>query len=210
MEEEVRARVFEPFFTTKPRGQGTGLGMAVTHGIVAEHRGRIEVESAPGRGTRVTVALPACSAMTVAPVESDRDLGAPTGNGEAVVVVEDDVHVRSIVSSTLRGQGYEVLQAEDGVEALKTLEALEARAEETCVVVLDLDLPRMSGTSCLQRIRARWSGVPVIVVTGDPNFDPKGQLEDGELLLRKPFRMTELIEAVREKLAQATSVEEGG
>lgn len=200
MDEEVQTRIFEPFFTTKPRGQGTGLGMAVTHGIVAEHRGRIEVESALGRGTRVTVAFPACSAMTVASVESGRGAGGPAGHGEVIVVVEDDVHVRSIVSSTLKAQGYEVVQAGDGVEALAAL-AGEARA-----VVLDLDLPRMSGMSCLQRIRKRWSGVPVVVVTGDPNFDPQGQLEAGEFLLRKPFRMTELTEAVGKTLTRAIPV----
>ena len=200
MDEEVRARIFEPFYTTKPRGQGTGLGMAVTHGIVAEHRGRIEVDSAPGRGTRVTVTLPACSARSGVVVESGPRSGAPSGNGEVIVVVEDDMHVRSLVSSTLRNQGYEVVQAGDGVEALTVL---AARTAEARAVVLDLDLPRMSGMACLRRMRARWPGVPVIVVTGDPGFDPAGQLEPGELLLRKPFRMTELTEAVGQKLVLA-------
>jgi len=202
MPPEVRSRIFEPFFTTKPRGQGTGLGMSVIHGIVTDHGGRIEVESEPQRGTRVTISLP-CSV----PSDADRrEQAEPGGAGRGadhdavIIVVEDDEHVRSIMCSTLRSEGYEAVPAGDGLEAAA---ALQTHAAVVRLVLLDLDLPRRSGVSVLREIRETKMDIPVIVVTGGVGFDPAEHLDGSERLLLKPFRMSELVSLVAQTLADS-------
>ena len=196
MDLETKARVFEPFFTTKPREQGTGLGMAVIHGIVADHGGEIEVDSAVERGTTVRVRLP-MGHEAPAPDEPRRADQPQAGRGEVVVVVEDDVHVRSIMSSTLQAAGYRVVQAGDGMAALQVLDEGDV---QVALMVLDLDLPRMGGLACLAQVRRRLAELPVIIITGDVAFDPAAHLDERERLLRKPFRMSELTAAVAERL----------
>jgi nitrogen-specific signal transduction histidine kinase len=110
MDSEVRARLFEPFFTTKEVNRGTGLGLAVCHGIVARHRGAIEVDSAPNAGTRITVWLPAWQGDTK-PAESAS--ARPVGS-ETILLVEDETAVRQVASRVLTLLGYRVIEAVDG------------------------------------------------------------------------------------------------
>ncbi|MBN2562720.1 MAG: PAS domain S-box protein [Phycisphaerae bacterium] len=221
MTDEVSSRVFEPFFTTKPRGQGTGLGMSVIHGIVTDQDGHIEVSSRSGRGTRVTAAFPCCVPAAEQPKPSEPRFR--NGNGEVVVVVEDDEHVRSIITSTLRSRGYEVLPAADGVEALATLDAHRGVVR---LIVLDLDLPQKDGASFLGEAQQRHGKIPFIVVTGSAGvYDPAGEMpvprigkERGAVddpastadslpscgcLLRKPFQMLDLMALVSQLLEPA-------
>jgi len=204
MSEETRSRVFEPFFTTKPRGQGTGLGLSVIHGIVADHKGRIGVDSRPEHGTRITVRLPCCAP----PEKSDAKPPPPRsrkGNGELILVVEDSEHVRSIMTSTLRSQDYQVLPAIDGAQALK---ALDTHKNEVRLVVLDLDLPKTYELTLLQDMRQKPVVPPVVVITGRADFNPEEHLTDNETFLRKPFQMSDLTELVARSLA-GTAAEDG-
>jgi PAS domain S-box-containing protein len=203
MSEEVLARIYEPFFTTKPRGQGTGLGLSMILGIVNDHKGRIEIVSEPGRGTTATVGIPCCpkperAAATHAPT-------ARKGKGERILVVEDHEHVRSIITSALRANGYEVLGAGDAGEAV---ERMEERPDAARLIVLDLDLPRAERLAELRERHVLERGTPVILMTGAPELDERwAELANGNLL-RKPFPMHELVEMVGHCLTGSAAVTE--
>ncbi len=199
MSEEVRSRIFEPFFTTKPRGEGTGLGMSIVHGIVTEHGGRITVDSELGRGTRIAIALPTCErpAATAAPARRAR---ARAGQGELILVAEDDEHIRSIVTSALRSEGYEVVQAADGIAAMQALEDYDT---EVRLLLLDLDLPRLDGLSCLRKARERRTDIPAMLVTGSTDLPGPQDTPENVQILRKPFRMSDLTAAVARVLKKA-------
>jgi CheY-like chemotaxis protein len=200
MSPEVQARIFEPFFSTKPRGQGTGLGLAIVHGIVQDHGGWITVDSKPSAGTTFSVYFP--SAVHSDPVEAheaEAELTVPPGIG--VLVVEDDALVRATLAKTLCDAGYSVLQAANGVEALKVF---RNNAATIRVVVADVELPGMSGPECLDRIRAEKPGVQGLIVTGrtDPSAPAEGRrgvdesAASGYPVLLKPFQMKDFRLAV--------------
>ena len=199
MSPEVRQRVFEPFFTTKGRGQGTGLGMSVIHGIVTDHGGEIQVDSTPGAGTRVAIHLPRCDPDQAPAAASPTEARKP-GRGELILVVDDDEHVRSIVTSVLRSQGYEVVQAGDGEEAMAVLDGCQRALH---LVLLDLDLPRRSGLSCLEEIRRTKGRIPVILMTGQVDVDPGNRFTGSELVLNKPFQMSDLLGLIGRMLARS-------
>ena len=198
MPEEVRARVFEPFFTTKLRGQGTGLGMAIAHTVVTEHGGNIRVESAVGAGTRVIITLPCCAPPSEVPAQAWQKAG-PASQGELILVVEDDDHVRAIMTSSLRSCGYAVLQACDGAQAA---EAIAAHRDDVRLIALDIDLPRRSGLSCLEEMRKNGSNTPVIVTTGSVDFPLDDRPWGRTHVLRKPFQMGELTALIGRVLAE--------
>ena len=195
MPPEVQARVFEPFYTTKTRGQGTGLGLSIVHGVVKDHGGRIEVESEVGKGTTFTVVLPCIQAVPVHDTPTPSTI-VPQGTGELVLLAEDDRHVRGIIASTLESLGYEVAQAGDGPTVL---EVFAQHRDRVRLLVLDADLPERSGPDCLCELREGGATTPAIVITGNVTLDPD-ELGRGTMLLRKPFGMPELAEAVSEAL----------
>ncbi len=206
MTEETRSRVFEPFYTTKPRGKGTGLGMAIIHGIVTDHRGVIDVESDLGHGTRLEVSLPCCEAAQAEPAGREDRQRAP-GRGERILVVEDDAHVRAIVTSSLRSRGYEVIQAVDGIEAMEMMDTQGDRIE---LIVLDLDLPRKSGETCLEEIRTRGVKTPVIITSGSVQWNVDAEAMPNVHTLRKPFQMVDLAGLVGRLIAEPQTQMEGG
>ncbi|MHC4715656.1 MAG: PAS domain S-box protein [Planctomycetota bacterium] len=192
MSPEVRSRIFEPFFTTKPRGEGTGLGLSIVHGIVADHGGRIDVESASGEGSTFTVTLP------IAPAEegarpSGVPADAPLGRGEQLLLAEDNPLVADAIAAMLRSLRYEVTRVPDG-EAL--LDHFTEHAEQIRLLVVDIDLPKRSGLDVLREIRAGGSTVPVIIVTGTAGREVGAELDDNTVLLPKPFELRELADAV--------------
>ncbi len=187
MPPEVQAHMFEPFYTTKTRGEGTGLGLSIVHGIVQDHGGCIEVQSEIGKGTTFTVVLPRIEACA-APAPVKPGTITSQGNGELILLAEDDQHVRGIIASTLESLGYEVIFAEDG---LMVLDAFAQRDDEIQLFILDADLPERSGAECLRDLRGRGVETPAIVITGNVEFDA-GELDDLTVLLRKPFGMPEL------------------
>jgi nitrogen-specific signal transduction histidine kinase/ActR/RegA family two-component response regulator len=184
-------RVFEPFFTTKPRGQGTGLGLPVVHGIIREHRGHIRILSEPGTGTEFCVLLPA----HVAP-EPKAPQPTPVTpacvDGALVLLAEDNTPLRRVMTSVLQNQGFRVIQAVDG-EAV--LAAFGQHGSDLRALILDLDLPRLSGWSCLRRIRCAGCRTPAILITATPDTQWNARQDPDTQLLRKPFRMEELAAA---------------
>ena len=197
MAPEVRARVFEPFFTTKQEHGGTGLGLAVVYGIVANHHGVIDLESTPGKGTVFHVYIPlkvrgdSPAVILGDPVQSQ----LPRGN-ECVLLVDDELPIQEMLGAALSDAGYRVIPAQDGTEAIQHILTVDARVD---VVVLDLNMPRMSGIDVLKVMRARSPEVPVLVITG--NLNPLVQEELRALghanILEKPFDLTTFGSALR-------------
>jgi two-component system NtrC family sensor kinase len=199
MEPSVLARVFEPFFTTKPTGKGTGLGMAMVYGLVKQHRGLIEVESDAGAGTTVHVWLPATRPR---PVEPAAGVAAtPRGQGETILLAEDEAPIRRAATRILEGLGYTVLAARDGVEAL---ELFAAHEREVALVISDVTMPRLNGPDLLEALRARGARVPVLFATG--YAVRRSSQAEGELrFLEKPWTVEELASRVQEALEHGKS-----
>jgi CheY-like chemotaxis protein len=192
MSPEVQARMFEPFFTTKEVGQGTGLGLATTHGIVTQHGGWISVDSAVGEGTSIRVHLPA---LDGAPASSSAGVTADVVRGNAVVlVVEDEPLVRQTVSSSLRRLGHRVLEAANGQEALRTW---DAEGGEIDLVLTDMVMPGgISGTQLVERMRESRPSLLAIVMSGYSLQLSSDALPAGISFLSKPFSLAALSGAI--------------
>ncbi len=197
MSPEVCGRVFEPFFTTKVRNQGTGLGLSVVHGIVSHHGGHVEVESKLGEGSRFAVTLPLCEPPPAAAAPLSGAAPAEPARGELILLAEDNEYVRTVMVASLEDAGYEVASAADGDETLEAFAALGSRLR---LAVLDVDLPKRSGLACLEEIRAARRDLPVLIITGSTERAVPGTDPSTQRWLLKPFRMIQLIEAVRDML----------
>ena len=201
MTPQIRERIFEPFFTTKDSGKGTGLGLAVTYGIVRQAGGTIAVESEPGRGSTFRISLPRApaDALPAAPKPSPAPARA---EGRTVLLVEDTTPLRAAMARTLGGIGLRVLDAGSAEDALRAL------SEDGCPVdllVTDLILPGMAGTELAQALRRLQPACPVLLVTSAPgDARVEAFAQRGGRVLVKPFRQAELIEEAR-RLAWATS-----
>jgi two-component system, cell cycle sensor histidine kinase and response regulator CckA len=162
--------IFEPFFTTKGPGQGSGLGLAQVYGIVKQHKGYIDVQSAAGRGTTFTIYLPVLAATRLA----ETAVALPTvlqGQGETILIVEDNELLREALASILVLLNYEVLTAADGREALAILEqdgAGELPGPAIALVLSDLVMPNMGGEALLQAMRQRGLTTPFLILGGHP------------------------------------------
>ena len=191
MPREVIERAFEPFFTTKPMGQGTGLGLAMTYGIVQGARGHVLIYSEEGEGTAVKVYLPAAGAQNEQPPQAESPEGAPQGKGETVLLVEDEDAVRESTRRILSDGGYNVLTASDGLQAL-------AICEETTaidLVLTDVVMPGMSGKQLAEALGGR---MRVLYMSGytDQQILP----DERGLLVEKPFGSALLLRKVRQVL----------
>jgi PAS domain S-box-containing protein len=185
MEQGTLERIFEPFFTTKPIGQGTGLGLAVVHGIIHQSDGYIVAESAPGEGTTFRIYLPAVS-ETGAPGNRPSAPVVVRGAGETILVVEDEALVRDFVVRLLERLGYTCLDAADGQEAL---EALAARREPVDLVITDIVMPRMNGRQLAEELGRRWPRLPILFMSGytDDEMIRRDLLAPGAPFIQKPF-----------------------
>src|SRR6185295_8044409 len=147
--EQNLTKIFDPFFTTKEQGQGTGLGLSTVAGIVRSHGGFVNVYSEFGRGARFKVYLPAIAAAHSEPAKpSHRDL--PVGNGELVLVIDDESAIREVARETLSAFGYRVMIASDGAEAMAVF---AAHRSEVKVVLTDMMMPYMDGPATIRALR---------------------------------------------------------
>lgn len=195
--EEIQDEIFEPFFTTKAAGEGTGLGLSTTYGIVRQFHGGIIVRSKLDQGTTFEVVFPA-SPEEAPGRDQDTDGDAlPTGS-ERLLVVDDHPGVLGILSRMLARLGYSVLQASDGEAALRVIETNPA----IDLVVSDVVMPGMQGTKLAAEIENRWPGIEVILMTGyAPDSLPALQaLKHRPKVLSKPISPRDLAEAIREVL----------
>ncbi len=191
--------IFEPFFTTKEVGKGTGLGLATVYGIVKQHHGWIEVDSAPGKGTTVNVFLP-CTVAAVQPAKEARPEPSIRGGTETILVVEDETPVRELVCNLLAAHGYKVLQAESGVRAMEVWKASKDRVD---LLLTDLVMPdRMNGRELAEKIWAERPNLKVIFTSGY-SADVVGAdfvLQRGLNYLQKPYHPQKLALSVRDCL----------
>ena len=186
MSEEVKKRVFEPFYTTKQRGKGTGLGLAMVHGIIEQHGGQISIDSAPGTGTTIQVSLPMCE--TPEQIETSSTNLQRRVDDRHALLTEDNEHVRAMVRHQLERRGYRVSEAFDGPSALK---AYGAMRNEPTVLIMDIELPGTDGRECLKLLRAEGATAPVIFMSGLPAEEIAA-----EHILTKPFVDSELESAL--------------
>jgi signal transduction histidine kinase/CheY-like chemotaxis protein len=192
MAPDVQEHAFEPFFTTKAAGAGTGLGLATVYGIVKGAGGAVTIESEPGRGTQMTVELPAvASPAQVAPA------GHGTNGGRRVLVVDDEEAVRRIASRILARHGYDVVAPGTPEEALTLI--TDTGGSEFDLLVTDIVMPQMSGTDLATRAQARRPALKVLFMSG--YSDRAGELADTAIFLSKPFDEQALLRKVREALA---------
>ncbi len=197
----IRDHLFEPFVTTKEVGRGTGLGLAVVHGVVTQAHGAIRVDSEPGRGSIFRILLPRATEPVPAAPRAEAPPQVVTGGGETVLVAEDDRAVRSLVERMLRSGGYRVLTAASGEEALRLL---AAEPGPIGLLVTDVGMPGMSGNLLAERVRAARPGTPVLLISGhlaEPEPDAAAR---GESFLAKPFDAKTLLVAVRVAIAGAS------
>ena len=198
MDEATRQSVFEPFFTTKEVGRGTGLGLAVAHGIVTQHLGQIDVASELGKGSTFTVYLPrARGASQSGPIATV--VPPPAVNRETLLVVEDEPAVRRAVHRNLERLGYRVHAAQDGEHALRIAETLPG----IDLLLTDVVMPGIDGPELAFRLRDKWIDLPVLFVTGysADRLARSGAVGPHDRVLEKPYQLEELARTIRTMIA---------
>jgi len=196
----VKPHIFEPFYTTKERGKGTGLGLSVVYGVVHNHRGFVQVDSEPGRGTTFSVYLPLAGAAELTSADG-HSVGSDRDPARTVMLVEDEEMLRELGVMMLEADGYRALAAKDGVEAV---EMFEVHADEIGLVVCDLGLPRLGGRDVFLRMKEIKPSVRVIVASGylEPTLRTE-ILRAGVIdTLQKPYDFRELLERIRSIIGQ--------
>ncbi|MBI5690466.1 MAG: PAS domain S-box protein [Verrucomicrobia bacterium] len=198
MTPEVRARIFEPFFTTKPVNQGTGLGLAVVYGIMVAHHGLIDVESTPGAGSTFSVYLPLAETVVAAPKAQAGGDWFPGGT-EALLVVDDEEALRTLLAKALGWKGYRVQTAASGLEAI---ELVSDTTQHLDAVLLDLNMPGATGVDVLKIIRIARPQLRVLILSG--HLTPAARIEFEQLgqreFVQKPYKLEDVGRRLRDLL----------
>jgi CheY-like chemotaxis protein len=195
--EEIRDRIFDPFFTTKELGRGTGLGLSTSLGIVKSHMGFVEMDSETGKGTTFRIFIPAKTAVADTEVKpavvDDRH-----GNGELIMVVDDESSILETTSHTLEAFGYRVITARDGAEAIALI---TTRDEGPAVVLTDMMMPVMDGPSMIRALRKIRPAQKIIAASGrSSQFNAHSANLGVRYFLQKPYTSKELLGTLGELL----------
>jgi PAS domain S-box-containing protein len=200
MSEEVLARAIEPFFTTKEYGKGSGLGLSQVYGVARQSGGTLDIESSLGAGTTVRLYLPRAAADHGTRDGDIPPQAEPQISGR-ILVVDDDVDVREIAVQMLRQSGYAVTEVESGQLALEAL----ARGEIYDLLVVDVAMPGLSGIETVRRVQERWPLQRTLLMTGYANAGVFEQGSGSDRVLKKPFKLVDLADAVDKALRAAQS-----
>jgi two-component system cell cycle sensor histidine kinase/response regulator CckA len=194
MAPEILARSMEPFFTTKPLGQGTGLGLSMTYGVIKSHRGTLEISSLPGKGTVVKLRLP----LWIPPPVQEKTIMRATSSlcPMNILLVDDDEDVLLLVARMFRKAGdFQVKPVKGGEEALESLRS----GPLPDLIILDQNMPRMNGVETMEKIRVLHPGIPILISSGQPNIEECACFQQPKVaVISKPFDMEE----INAKLAQ--------
>lgn len=195
MDKETRSHIFEPFFTTKPKGQGTGLGLSVVHGIVQSHEASIEVLSAPGQGTEFRLFFPASDIPLLDVAPNIQDAAAHRGNGKHVLYVDDEEAIIFLMKRLLERQGYRVSGYTDPHDALS---AARADSSQFDLAVTDYNMPGMSGLEVASALRQIRADLPIVLASGYITEELRARAPAAGIdeLIYKPNTVDELCEAV--------------
>jgi PAS domain S-box-containing protein len=203
IDEETQRRIFEPFFTTKDKGKGTGLGLATVYGIVKQTGGYIYLDSAPGEGTKFTLLFPRVEGSLKARPAKKKEKTRARGGKERILVVEDEAPIRALICRVLKGKGYDVFDADSGVEAMSL-----ARFGGTSIdlLVTDVVMPGMNGLEISERLSQLFPALKVIYISG--YAEPASSIIKGNRLpksrfIQKPFKPEKLVRKVRSVLDEA-------
>ncbi|WP_239987585.1 response regulator [Sphingosinithalassobacter portus] len=193
MDAETREHAIEPFFSTKEIGEGTGMGLAMVYGVVTQSGGGLDIDSAPGAGTRITLYLRAAKPSLVrASTRQREDEPVFDLSGRTIVLVDDDKEVRTALAETLTAAGARVEQAPDGSSG-----ATLVAERQPDLLIVDFAMPRMNGAEVAERVREMGADMPILVITG---FSDSQRLDaiDGKgfSILRKPFETRELLQRI--------------
>ncbi|MGV3532916.1 MAG: response regulator [Chthoniobacteraceae bacterium] len=195
----VVGMIFDPFFTTKAPGQGTGLGLSTVLGIVKSHGGVVNVQSKNGSGTTFEIYLPASREHAAPKIVTPRSVAPHAGNGERILVVDDEIGIRTITGAMLKKSGYRVLQAGEGTEAL----ALFAQhSADIAVVLTDLMMPNVDGLTLIRALRKMSPGIRVIAASGQGQDARLSELRslNPNAFLAKPFSREKLLGTLQQVL----------
>jgi PAS domain S-box-containing protein len=207
IDEQAMVHIFEPFYTTKERGKGTGLGLSTVYAIINQSKGSIQVRSTPGQGTTFTIYLPCLD-------ETDQAVSQRASNGmvrrseqgtETVLLVEDEKGVRELAKRALRHQGYHILEAEHGDEALQICQAYQGPIH---LLLTDVIMPnRMSGRELAEQVKALLPDTKILYMSGytDDVIVQHGVLDASVNFLQKPFNPSDLLRKVREVLDETNN-----
>jgi two-component system, cell cycle sensor histidine kinase and response regulator CckA len=198
MDVPTQARIFDPFFTTKAAGKGTGLGLSTVYGIVEQSGGHITVQSAPGQGATFTIFLPRHLGTVNAGLGPSDRRSLPNGT-ETLLLVEDEAAVRASARRLLERQGYTVIEARHGADALRIVESGDQPID---LVLTDLVMPEMGGRELVDRLRARQPALKVLYMSGysERAVTVDGIMPPGTGFIEKPFTIEQLTRRTREIL----------
>jgi two-component system, cell cycle sensor histidine kinase and response regulator CckA len=189
---EILDRIFEPFFTTKETGKGTGLGLSTVMGIINSHGGFVKVQSQPGKGSQFQVYLPAQD-ITATIEEVEQSL--PQGNGELILVIDDEAAILDITKTTLENHNYQAITASDGIKAIALYVEHQAQIS---LVLTDIVMPYMDGLKTIKTLRKINPNVKIIAVSGLATTDKVKAAQDVGIkaFLAKPYTANHLLQTI--------------